>query len=321
MEVAAIMKSARSRRRILSFTAALGAACLLASAPVAAQAREGKFDRTLKVTGTVDLSVQTGSGSIQVVTGAGGAVRVAARLKADDWWGSGSDAEQRIRKIEQNPPIEQQGNLIRIGRFADEDLANHISISYELTVPADTKVTGHSGSGSITVGAVKGAVSANSGSGSIRVDGAASLDAHTGSGSIHASGIAGAVSANSGSGSITVSQTGSGEVSVSAASGSVSLSGINGPAKVSSASGGIEIEGRPAAPWTLHCSSGSVTLTLPPDAAFDLDARSSSGSISSAYPVTMTVTGTVDKHHIEGKVKGGGPLVKVSTSSGSVRIR
>jgi len=62
-------------------------------------------------------------------------------------------------------------------------------------------------------------------------------------------------------------------------------------------------------------------MTLPPDSAFDLDARISSGTIDSVHPVTMTVTGKIDERHIVGKVRGGGPLVQVSCSSGGIRIR
>jgi len=94
---------------------------------------------------------------------------------------------------------------------------------------------------------------------------------------------------------------------------------VNGAAHVDSSSGSVAISGRPAGPWSVHASSGEVTITLPPDAAFDLDARTGSGSINSAHPVT--VSGTIDKHRIEGKVRGGGPLVQVSSSSGSIRIR
>jgi hypothetical protein len=306
-------------RRISLLAATLVAACLLSTPPAAAQAREGSFERTLAVTGAVDLSVQAGSGRIRVQPGTAGAVRVAARLRAGNSWFAGSDVEARIRKIEQNPPIEQQGNTIRIGRFADEDLARDISISYDVTVPADAKVTARNGSGSIVIGAVKGAVDAANGSGGIEVDGAASLEAHTGSGSIHATSIGGPLSARSGSGSITVAQTGSGEVSVSAGSGSVSITGVNGPARISTGSGGIDVEGRPAGPWSVNAASGSVTVVLPPDAAFDVDAHSSSGSVSSAHPVTMM--GTMERHRLEGKVRGGGSLVRISTASGSIRIR
>jgi hypothetical protein len=322
VEVVAIMMPASSLRPRILFAIPLAAAFFALVAPAAAQTLEGSFERTLKVSGAVDLDIATGSGAIRIQPGAGDSVRIAARLKSNgSWTSSDATVAERIKKIEQNPPVEQRGNVIRVGHFVDENLSRNISISYDVTVPADTRVAASTGSGSTEIGGLKGAVAASSGSGSIRVDGAASLKAHTGSGSIHATGIAGAVSANSGSGSITVGQTGPGEVSVSAASGGVTLTGVNGAAKVSSASGSISIDGRPTAPWSLHSSSGGITMTVPPDAAFDLDARTSSGSISSAHQVTMTVTGKVDKHDIQGKVGGGGPLVEASCSSGSIRIK
>ena len=96
---------------------------------------------------------------------------------------------------------------------------------------------------------------------------------------------------------------------------------MDGAARVNSSSGGITIDGRPSGPWSLHTSSGGITMTVPPDAAFDLDARTNSGSIDSVHPVTMEVTGHIDKRHIQGKVRGGGPLIEASCSSGSIRIR
>jgi len=326
-------------RRLVWPAAALAAVLSFAcAAQAAAQAPEGSFDRTLSVTGAVDLTVASGSGSITVAPGAAGTVRVAAKLKGSSWSGR-SDVEPRIRQIEKNPPIEQQGNVIRIGRFPDGDIARDISISYEITVPADTKLAANTGSGSISVGAiggpaavksgsgsvaigrVGGSVNASTGSGSIKVDGAASLDAHTGSGAITATAVAGPTRANSGSGSITITQAGKGDVEVSAASGGITLTGVDGAARVNSSSGGIKIDGRPAGRWSLHTSSGGITITVPPDAAFDLDARTNSGSIDSVHPVTMEVTGRIDKRHIQGKVRGGGPLIEASCSSGTIRIK
>ncbi|MFO7694593.1 MAG: DUF4097 family beta strand repeat-containing protein [Vicinamibacterales bacterium] len=306
------------RSRLAAFAAAV---CLVLSLPAAARGQEGAFERTLKVTGPVDLDVRSGSGQIRVEPGAAGTVRVSARLKAGNSWLAGGDVEARIRQIEKSPPIEQQGNAIRIGRFADEDLQRNISISYEITVPADTTLAAHTGSGSITVGALAGPADVRSGSGTIRVEGAASLEASTGSGSIHAASIAGPVKATSGSGGISIAQTGKGDVTVSASSGGISLTGVNGAARVRSSSGGITIDGRPAGPWSLHASSGGINMTVPPDAAFDLDARTSSGTIDSVHPVTMEVMGKIDKRRIQGRVRGGGPLVEASCSSGSIRIR
>ena len=326
-------------RRVLLLAASLAVVLFAPTLPAAAQGPEGAFERTLSVTGAVALEVQSGSGSIRVEPGSAGSVRVSARLKAGTSWLAGGDVEKRIRQIEQNPPIEQQGNTIRVGRFADDDLARNISISYEVTVPADTALEAHTGSGSIMVGAIKGpaevksgsgsvtvgrvggSVQASTGSGSIKVEGAASLEASTGSGSISAAAVAGPTKASSGSGSITITQAGKGDVSVSAASGSIRITGVDGAARVNSSSGGITMDGRPAGPWSVHTSSGGISITVPPDAAFDLDARTNSGSIDSAHPVTMEVTGRIDKRRIQGKVRGGGPLIEASCSSGSIRIR
>jgi DUF4097 and DUF4098 domain-containing protein YvlB len=106
---------------------------------------------------------------------------------------------------------------------------------------------------------------------------------------------------------------------VSASSGGVTLTGVEGAARVSSSSGSIEIDGRPTGPCSLEASSGGVTVGLPPDVSCDPDARTSSGSIDSVHPVT--VTGRIDKRRITGTVRGGGPLVEIHSSSGSIRIR
>ncbi len=325
------------RRTLGIVPLAIVALAWFALAPqAAAQTAEGSFERTLRVTGPVELNVRTGSGRIRVIAGVGDTVKIAARLRAGIAWFSG-DATARIRAIEKNPPVEQTGNSIRLGRFADETIARNISISYDVTVPAQTTVyarTGsgsidvgdlsgpvdaNTGSGSITVGRVAGAVTAGTGSGGIAVTGAGSLNARTGSGSIRGSAVAGALTASSGSGSVHVAQSGKGDVNVSSSSGDVEVTGVNGAARVSASSGSIVVEGRPAGPWDVHSSSGGVTLRIPADARFDLDAHVSSGRIETAHAITMT--GTIDKQRLQGKVQGGGPLVSVRTSSGGIRIQ
>ena len=326
-----------SRRKLGLVPLATAALVWFALAPqAAAQTAEGSFERTLKVTGPVELGVRTGSGRIRVIAGVGDTVKIAARLRADNSWFSG-DVSARIREIEKNPPVEQTGNTLQLGRFADEALAKNISISYDVTVPARTTViarTGsgsidvgdvsgpvdaNTGSGSITVGRVAGPVTASTGSGSIAVTGAGSLNARTGSGSIRGSGVAGSLTASSGSGSVHLAQSGKGDVNVSSSSGTVEVTGVDGAARVSASSGSVVVEGRPAGPWDVHSSSGSVTLRIPADARFDLDAHVSSGRIETTHTITMT--GTIDKRRLQGKVQGGGPLVSVRTSSGGIRIQ
>jgi DUF4097 and DUF4098 domain-containing protein YvlB len=318
--------------RRLALTAAL---CLTLAAPAWAQHVEGSFERVLKVSGSAEVSVRSGSGNIRVLPGPGDTVKVSARLRANTFW-VGNSAITRIREIEKNPPVEQNGNTIRIGHFADESLTHNVSISYEITVPEAARVDARTGSGgidigdvrgpvdvgtgsgSITVGRVAGAVTASTGSGGIEVHGAAGLDAHSGSGSIRAAAVAGSVKVRTGSGGIHVGQAGKGDLDASSGSGEVVATGVTGAARISASSGGVTVEGRPGASWNVHASSGGITLRLPSDAAFDLAARASSGQITSAHPVT--VQGVVGRHRLEGKVRGGGPLVDVSSSSGGIRI-
>jgi hypothetical protein len=300
-------------RRSLGLTSlATVALAWFALAPqAAAQTAEGSFERTLKVTGPVELNVRTGSGRIRVIASVGDTVKIAARLRADNSWFSG-DASARIRQIEKNPPVEQAGNTLQLGRFADENLAKNISISYDVTVPARATVNARTGSGSIDIGDLSGPVDANTGSGSITVGRVAGpVTASTGSGSIVVTGA--------GSGSVHVAQSGKGDVNVSSSSGEVEVTGVDGAARVSASSGSVVVEGRPSAAWDIHSSSGGVTVRIPSDAAFDLDARVSSGRIETTHAITMS--GTIDKQRLQGKVQGGGPLVNIRTSSGGIRIQ
>lgn len=72
-----------------------------------------------------------------------------------------------------------------------------------------------------------------------------------------------------------------------------------------------------AAPITAKAASGGMTVTLAPGAGYDIIAETDSGSVSTPE---VTVHGAISPHHVEGKVRGGGPLVKVHADSGSVTI-
>jgi DUF4097 and DUF4098 domain-containing protein YvlB len=317
--------------------------CLVAltACDIAYSAIEGKFDRTLNVTGAVDLEVSTGSGSIAIRAGNSSIVQIRGIIRARDDWRS--KAEDKIRYLTDNPPIEQSGNTIRIGQIDNDAYRNNVSISYEIIVPSETKVQSKTGSGSQKIEDIRGSVDAATGSGSItmynigsdvvahtgsggieinRVSG--SVEARTGSGSIHADNIAGGIKASTGSGSIRLGQIsaergGIWDVEAHTGSGSIEATGIEGAFRADTGSGGIRASGNPGGDWELRASSGGITLQIDAEAAFDLDAHSSSGAIHVNHPVT--VSGTMNKHELRGKVRGGGHLIEARTSSGSISIR
>jgi hypothetical protein len=133
---------------------ALAAAALLAvlvfPSRAGAQEATGSFQRTLTVSGPVDLEVLSGSGSIEVRAGQAGRIEISGRVRADNWrlFSGRLNARERVRRIEAKPPIEQTGNRVTIGRVDDEELRDQVSISYTLVVPPDTTLVSKTGSGS-----------------------------------------------------------------------------------------------------------------------------------------------------------------------------
>jgi DUF4097 and DUF4098 domain-containing protein YvlB len=307
---------------------------------IAADGVEGSFQRDLMVSGPAELNVSSGSGDIVVRTGPAGTVRVHARVRAHSGaWVSfnGEGARERIRRIEQDPPIEQSGNRIEVGPRRWNDGWNGISISYEITVPASTRLQARSGSGDLEVSEVAGPVEMSTGSGNIRVGrvnsdvaartgsgdidlaGAGSARASTGSGNITAMGIRGDLEVRTGSGDLTLGQSGKGRVDISTGSGDIDLIGASGPLHARAGSGDIQVEGTPIGDWDLNASSGDVRVRLPRAGGFDLDLRSSSGRIDTSIPIT--VSGRQSRREIRGQVRGGGPLVHISTSSGAIIVQ
>ena len=329
-----------ARARLLACLLPLAFAGPACDVGISAGGFESTFDRSYAVSGPLELEVTSGSGNIYVRTGPDGVVQVHGRVRASGgpWVSlSGRGAESRIREIERNPPIVQTGNRIEIGPKRWNEGWNGVSISYEITVPANARVDARSGSGDlevadvagpvdvstgsgdITLGRIKDDVTARTGSGDIDLEDAASARTSTGSGNVVAKNVRGDFDARSGSGDIIVRQDGEGSVEVSTGSGNIELTGASGPLHVRASSGDIALEGTPTSDWDVSASSGSVRLRLPSKGGFDLDLRSSSGRIETAIPVS--VSGTQSRRELKGQVRGGGPRVQVNTSSGAIVVQ
>src|SRR5262249_34829341 len=164
----------------------------------------GHFERTLQVSGAVDLDVTSGSGNITVHSGGNGSVYVSAKIRASNSWLFGSSsAEEKIQRIEKNPPVEQNGNTIHIGRSDDRDLFRNISIDYDITVPAQTKLTSHTGSGDQKISGLQLPLSATTGAGNITLENiAADARVRSGSGELKINSVKGVLNAETGSGNI-----------------------------------------------------------------------------------------------------------------------
>ena len=283
----------------------LSAALLLSGlvlAPAIASASEASFDRTLTVSGNVNLYVSTGSGYVHISPGSDNQIHIVGHVKSGNGsWFSGGSSDDRVKQIAANPPIEQSGNEVHVGKTGNNDWFRNISIDYEITTPRGSNVNAGSGSGDLRISGVSGG-----------------LKASTGSGSIDANGIGGAVALDTGSGDIKADLNSPSSTKVQTGSGSIRVNGVVGGLKAGTGSGDIEIQGQPTSDWKLETGSGSVTLTVG-SAHFSLDASTGSGSVHSDPPISTH--GSLEKHHIMGDINGGGPTVRVETGSGDIRIK
>ena len=76
---------------------------------VFASTPQGTFEKTLQVSGPVDLEVLTHSGDVTVRAGSSGSVFIRGKIYVGDHWLAGN-RQADVHEIEQHPPIRQEGN-------------------------------------------------------------------------------------------------------------------------------------------------------------------------------------------------------------------
>jgi DUF4097 and DUF4098 domain-containing protein YvlB len=207
----------------------------------------------------------------------------------------------------------------------------------------------HTGGGSIKVNSAKGKIEAESGGGSVSIV-AGSQDAvlETGGGSIQVERCAGRVKASTGGGSIELGDIG-GAVEMETGGGSIRLGSAKGPVRAQTGGGSIELNGVPSAraetggggivakfvpsngerhDSQLETSAGDITVYLDPNVNISVRASidvANGHNIRSDFPdIRVTTEGgdygpkTVTA---EGSLNGGGPVLKVRTTTGDIYFR
>lgn len=142
--------------------------------------------RTFKVNGAVELVVKTGSEDLRVRGGEDGQVVIRCIIKApNDDNSDDEDLEKAAQSVESNLPVRQEGNRILIDPLGNRELLRRLNVEYELTVPANTRLTHETGSGDLMVEAIRGPVDFRSGSGDAQIRSVQEgVRVHTGSGDV-----------------------------------------------------------------------------------------------------------------------------------------
>jgi hypothetical protein len=260
------------------------------------------------------------SGNIVVTTWDKNEVKLEAIKRAD--------SHEELEKV--NVDIDSHDSRISINTEYDKSFhfnffsgynGNNCSVEYELTIPDKAEITLESVSGNIRVTSIGGNVDVKTVSGGIKVVSAGNdAMAKSVSGGVYLEGVAGDVKAETVSGKISVNEL-HGSIVSKTVSGDIDL--VSGSevkeARAETVSGSIRakyILGNGA--HTYKTVSGGIRIELPADSGFSVTAKTFSGRIDSAFPITLS--GRIDNKHIMGVVGKGGPELSLDSFSGSIKI-
>ena len=103
--------------------------------------------------------------------------------------------------------------------------------------------------------------------------------------------------------------------------GDVEVANLAGPVNAETVNGSVAavLHGQGTTPLSFKTVNGGVTVSVPKDLNADLEAETVNGSIETDFPIT--VTGRINRRHLDGRIGQGGRHLKIETVNGSIRLR
>ena len=191
-------------------------------------------------------------------------------------------------------------------------------VRFDVQVPRDYPVDLRTSGGHLAMRDLSAGVRAHTSGGGIVVDDVAgTISAHTSGGRIEADRLNGPANLSSSGGSIEVTDS-AGDLYVRTSGGSIRIQDEDGRVDAHTSGGGIRAELRSNRGISLDTSGGSITLVLPQNTRGSVDAGTSGGHVTSDLPVSTT--GIIAGNHLQGAIGGGGPLISLHTSGGSIHL-
>jgi putative adhesin len=300
-------------------------ACILAAFAAPASAKiERVVEKSFTVQPGVHLRVSTSGGDIHVVTSSDPVVKVVAKehIRA----GSEAEADEVLKKLDLT--IEQDGNDVVATASYENGVGFHlgswppVQVEFVVTVPAGASAELKTSGGDVTVGDLGGAVHARTSGGNIKLGS-----------------IGGDIDASTSGGNVVLEE-GRGSVRLSTSGGNVSADRVIGPADLDTSGGDIRVDsvqntlkartsggdvrasfdGALKGDCSLSTSGGEVKASVAKNAAFQLDASTSGGEVDAAG-ITITIDhGGMGRSSLSGQVNGGGPVLRLRSSGGDIRV-
>lgn len=182
--------------------------------------------------------------------------------------------------------------------------------------------------GALQVDAVAKEMDLESTTGSVTINGNSRnfgiITIHTTTGSINAEKMTlQKISSRSTTGKICLTDIAAGQITAEATTGKIEILNCEGSVDARAMTGSIEASLSNVLNSFYETTTGKITLILPKGSAFNLDARTTTGSINTSFTFLGEVTG--EKRfsagaEIKGQTNGGGAEVKVRTTTGGIDI-
>ena len=321
---------------------------------------EDQVRRSIPVNSSGRLVLAADWGAIRVRPGATRFAEVEVYFRGDPWTRAEFDRMMRDFTLD----VSQVGADIRVnGRFKDGwkpspfgglfwGLFDHgpcrdgrcleytwlRQMEYRVSLPREFNVDLSTSGGSISVGDLKGEVTARTSGGALsfgRIDGSVRGNTsggsislaggggkavlHTSGGAIHVEDVAGEVDASTSGGSIQI-QRARGRVNAHTSGGSITVRETTGAVDASTSGGSVSayLSAQPNEGCRLSTSGGSINVELASNVHVDVDASTSGGGVSSDFPVASR---SRDRHSLRAAINGGGPMLQLRTSGGGIHIQ
>ncbi len=276
----------------------------------------------LPLGGTV--AVDTYRGAIEVVPGAGREVQISV-----DMLSSNDDSEEArlaldalqlsIQQVEGNVVFKARNPRETGVKFVWEDQSN-LAIHIKVTVPQECNLDLVTHDGGIKVGNLRGDMKARTETGTIffrRIDG--NVDAQAESGDVVVSRCTGSVNLRTVIGNVRIGMVGD-HARLETVNGNIELQTARGEVEAFATEGDIDagfatITGKSK----IMTKVGNITATMNPKESFSIEAKARWGKVRNQLAI-QTSKGGSGRRYLQGDYNGGGPLIELKASGGSVRI-
>ncbi len=221
---------------------------------------------------------------------------------------SAEEARQQAARVEIR--IDQVGNRIELEAKYPKmsGLWNHVPqvlVHFDVSGPAASDIDARNSDGALEVEGFDGG-----------------LQLSTSDGRLTATNCSGRITTHVSDGEMRIVGA-QGELDARTSDGRINIDGTFKALDVKSSDGDVDIVVRPGSvmekSWSITSSDGSIRLRLPERFSADMDLSTGDGRIRLDHPITMTNSST-SEHHVTGRLNGGGALLRIHASDGSVDV-